>query len=45
MEANTGYEAAKLAPEYSAEYVTDRYDLSMAGMRLFSVDRGDGGRD
>ena len=37
---NTGYEASKLARERYAEYVHNHYDLSMAGMRFFSVYQG-----
>ncbi|PSP76480.1 nucleoside-diphosphate sugar epimerase [Halobacteriales archaeon QS_1_68_20] len=39
-EANTGYEASKLARERYAEYFHNHYDLSMAGMRFFSVYQG-----
>jgi UDP-glucose 4-epimerase len=38
--ANTGYEASKLAREKYAEYFANHYDLSMAGMRFFSVYQG-----
>ncbi|MFC7141763.1 NAD-dependent epimerase/dehydratase family protein [Halosimplex aquaticum] len=37
---NTGYEASKLARERYAEYFANHYDLSMAGMRFFSVYQG-----
>jgi UDP-glucose 4-epimerase len=37
---NTGYEASKLARERYAEYFHNHYDLSMAGMRFFSVYQG-----
>jgi len=37
---NTGYEASKLARERYAEYFGNHYDLSMAGMRFFSVYQG-----
>ncbi len=40
VEANTGYEASKLARERYAEYFHNHYDLSMAGMRFFSVYQG-----
>ncbi|WP_435318834.1 NAD-dependent epimerase/dehydratase family protein [Haloarchaeobius sp. TZWSO28] len=38
--ANTGYEASKLARERYAEYFHNYHDLSMAGMRFFSVYQG-----
>jgi len=37
---NTGYEASKLAREQYAEYFANHYDMSMAGMRFFSVYQG-----
>ncbi|WP_436924299.1 NAD-dependent epimerase/dehydratase family protein [Halosimplex amylolyticum] len=37
---NTGYEASKLARERYAEYFANHYDMSMAGMRFFSVYQG-----
>ncbi len=37
---NTGYEASKLAREKYAEYFGNHYDMSMAGMRFFSVYQG-----
>ena len=37
---HTGYEASKLARERYAEYFHNHYDLSMAGMRFFSVYQG-----
>jgi UDP-glucose 4-epimerase len=40
VEANTGYEASKLARETYAEYFQNHYDVSMAGMRFFSVYQG-----
>jgi len=40
IEANTGYEASKLARERYAEYFHNHYDVSMAGMRFFSVYQG-----
>ncbi|WP_267640063.1 NAD-dependent epimerase/dehydratase family protein [Haloarchaeobius amylolyticus] len=40
VEANTGYEASKLARERYAEYFHNYHDLSMAGMRFFSVYQG-----
>jgi UDP-glucose 4-epimerase len=42
---NTGYEASKMARESYAEYFTNHYDLSMAGMRFFSVYQGYGGAE
>ena len=36
----TGYEASKLARERYAEYFHNHYDMSMAGMRFFSVYQG-----
>ncbi|WP_049923502.1 NAD-dependent epimerase/dehydratase family protein [Halopiger djelfimassiliensis] len=38
--ANTGYEASKLARERYAEYFSNHYGLTTAGMRLFSVYQG-----
>jgi len=32
---NTGYEASKLARERYAEYFSNHYDMTMAGMRFF----------
>jgi len=37
---NTGYEASKLARERYTEYFANHYDMSMAGMRFFSVYQG-----
>ncbi|MCL7416596.1 MAG: NAD-dependent epimerase/dehydratase family protein, partial [Halalkalicoccus sp.] len=45
VEVNTGYEASKLARERYAEYFANHYDLSMAGMRFFSVYQGYGGAE
>jgi UDP-glucose 4-epimerase len=42
---NTGYEASKMAREKYAEYFHNHYDLSMAGMRFFSVYQGYGGAE
>jgi UDP-glucose 4-epimerase len=42
---NTGYEASKMARERYAEYFGNHYDLSMAGMRFFSVYQGYGGAE
>ncbi len=38
--ASTGYEASKLARERYAEYFHNHYDMTLAGMRLFSVYQG-----
>ncbi|WP_418280464.1 NAD-dependent epimerase/dehydratase family protein [Halorubrum sp. DTA98] len=43
--ANTGYEASKLARESYGEYFSNHYDLSIAGMRFFSVYQGYGGAE
>jgi UDP-glucose 4-epimerase len=40
VEANTGYEASKLARERYAEYFGNYHDMAMAGMRFFSVYQG-----
>lgn len=45
VQANTGYEASKLARERYAEYFSNHYDLSLAGMRFFSVYQGYGGTE
>ncbi|WP_121820730.1 NAD-dependent epimerase/dehydratase family protein [Halostella salina] len=45
IEANTGYEASKLARERYAEYFSNHYDLTCAGMRFFSVYQGYGGAE
>lgn len=45
VEANTGYEATKLARERAAEYLQSHYGITMAGLRLFSVYQGYGGRE
>jgi len=37
---NTAYEASKLARERYGEYFANHYDMSMAGMRFFSVYEG-----
>ena len=37
---NTGYEASKLARERYAEYFSNHYDVTCAGMRFFSVYQG-----
>ena len=45
VSANTGYEASKLARERYAEYFSAHYDMSMTGLRLFSVYQGYGGAE
>ena len=45
VEARTGYEASKLGRERYAEYFHNHYDLSLAGMRFFSVYQGYGGNE
>jgi len=42
---NTGYEASKMARESYAEYFSNHYDLTAAGMRFFSVYQGYGGAE
>ncbi|OAQ52597.1 hypothetical protein HTG_13315 [Natrinema mahii] len=42
---DTGYEASKLARERYGEYFANHYDMSMAGMRFFSVYQGYGGAE
>jgi UDP-glucose 4-epimerase len=42
---NTGYEASKLARERYGEYFANHYDMSVAGMRFFSVYQGYGGAE
>jgi len=42
---NTGYEASKMAREKYGEYFSNHYDLSMAGLRFFSVYQGYGGAE
>ena len=42
---NTGYEASKMARERYAEYFSNHYDLSMAGLRYFSVYQGYAGAE
>jgi UDP-glucose 4-epimerase len=43
--ARTGYEASKLSRERYGEYFSYHYDVSMAGMRFFSVYEGFGGAE
>ncbi|WP_132057538.1 NAD-dependent epimerase/dehydratase family protein [Halorussus amylolyticus] len=45
VEARTGYEASKLARERYGEYFANAHDLSVAGMRFFSVYQGYGGSE
>lgn len=42
---NTGYEASKMARERYAEYFSNHYDMSLAGLRYFSVYQGYGGAE
>lgn len=37
---NTGYEASKMAREQYAEYFSNHYNMSLAGLRYFSVYQG-----
>ena len=45
VEANTGYEASKLARERYAEYFHNFHDMTLAGLRYFSVYQGYGGSE
>lgn len=45
VEAHTAYEASKLARERYAEYYANHHEMSMAGMRFFSVYQGFGGNE
>ena len=45
VEAHTSYEASKLARERYAEYYANHHDMSMAGLRFFSVYQGFGGNE
>jgi UDP-glucose 4-epimerase len=45
VSVNTGYEASKMAREKYGEYFANHYDLSVAGMRFFSVYQGYGGAE
>ena len=45
VEVRTGYEASKLGRERYAEYFSHHYDMTMAGMRFFSVYQGYGGNE
>jgi len=42
---NTGYEASKVARERYAEYFSNHYGMSVAGLRFFSVYQGYGGTE
>jgi len=45
LEASTGYDASMLGRERYAEYYSDFHNLSLAGMRFFSVYQGYGGNE
>jgi UDP-glucose 4-epimerase len=45
VEARTCYEASKLARETYAEYFNNHYDMTLAGLRFFSVYQGYGGAE
>jgi UDP-glucose 4-epimerase len=45
VEARTGYEASKLARERYAEYFHNHHDMTLAGLRFFSVYQGFGGAE
>jgi len=45
VEARTGYEASKLARERYAEYFHNYHDMTLAGLRFFSVYQGYGGAE
>ena len=45
IEANTAYEASKLARERYGEYFANHYGMNMAGLRFFSVYQGYGGAE
>lgn len=45
VEARTGYEASKLAREKYAEYYSNHYGMTTAGLRFFSVYQGYGGAE
>ncbi|ERG94841.1 NAD-dependent epimerase/dehydratase family protein [Haloquadratum walsbyi] len=45
IEARTCYEASKLARETYAEYFNHHYDMTLAGLRFFSVYQGYGGAE
>ncbi|MFD1633344.1 NAD-dependent epimerase/dehydratase family protein [Haloplanus ruber] len=45
IEARTCYEASKLAREQYGEYFGNHYDMTLAGLRFFSVYQGYGGAE
>ncbi|SDY77808.1 NAD-dependent epimerase/dehydratase family protein [Halopenitus persicus] len=45
VEAETAYEASKLARERYAEYYANHHGMNMAGLRFFSVYQGFGGNE
>lgn len=45
VSVQTGYEASKLARERYAEYFNHHYDMSLAGLRFFSVYQGYSGAE
>ncbi len=45
VSVNTGYEASKMAREKYAEYFSNHYDMTTAGLRYFSVYQGYGGSE
>ncbi|MEF8812272.1 MAG: NAD-dependent epimerase/dehydratase family protein [Halovenus sp.] len=45
VSVNTGYEASKMSRETYAEYFSNHYDVSLAGLRYFSVYQGYGGAE
>ena len=45
VKSQTAYEASKLARERYAEYYANHHDMSMAGLRFFSVYQGFGGNE
>ncbi|AZH25835.1 NAD-dependent epimerase/dehydratase family protein [Haloplanus aerogenes] len=45
VEARTCYEASKLAREQYGEYFGNHYDMTLAGLRFFSVYQGYGGAE
>lgn len=45
VKVNTGYEASKIARERYAEYFSNHYDMTIAGLRYFSVYQGYGGAE
>ena len=45
VEASTGYDASMMGRERYAEYYSDFFDMTLAGMRFFSVYQGYGGNE